>query len=81
MACKSCDSDNQMQFGAEVCFVFTGRRALENAPVYTIQKPVVCLECGFTELAVPTRELQALKVGIGLHSYGSPSQLAGSYNN
>jgi hypothetical protein len=64
MPCKFCESDNQARFGAEVCFVFTGRASLENSPVYTIQKPVVCLDCGFTELAIANRELQSLRDGI-----------------
>ena len=63
MACKSCKSENQTEFVAEISFVGPGRSALERAPVYTIQKPVVCLECGFTELVIPKPELQSLKVG------------------
>ena len=61
MACKVCNSDNQTEFVAEISFVGAGRSALKQAPVYTIQKPLVCLECGFAELVVPKPELLALK--------------------
>ena len=63
VACKACGSENQKGFGAEIAFVFTGLRALQHAPVYTIEKPLVCLECGFTELVIPKPKLQVLKDG------------------
>ena len=61
VACKACGSDNQKWFSAEIAFVLAGRGILENAPVYMVEKPVVCLECGFTELVVPHPKLQVLK--------------------
>ena len=54
-------SDDQLALVAEISFVGPGRSALERAPVYTIQKPVVCFKCGFTELVIPTPELEKLK--------------------
>ncbi len=63
MACKECGTDNQKGFSAEIAFVFNGLGALETAPIYTVAKPVVCLECGFTEFVVPKHTLQVLKDG------------------
>lgn len=61
VACKACGSDNQKGFSAEIAFVFAERDILEKAPVYMVEKPVVCLECGFTELVIPKPKLEALK--------------------
>ncbi len=61
VACKACGSENQKGFSAEIAFVLAGRGILESAPVYMVEKPVVCLECGFTELVVPNPKLQFLK--------------------
>lgn len=63
MACKECGGDNLKGFSAEIAFTFTGQGSLENAPAYTIAKPVVCLECGFTELVVEKHTLQELNGG------------------
>jgi hypothetical protein len=61
VACKVCNSDNQVALVAEISFVAADRRPLDGVPVYLVQKPVICLECGFTELVIPQNDLQALK--------------------
>lgn len=61
MACKNCLSEN--------CQVLTGElsaspRYAKDAsfpPIYVCQDVVVCLECGFAELVIPTAELQQLR--------------------
>lgn len=63
MACKACGSDNQEALCAEIAFALSGRSALESAPVYMAEKPLVCFECGFTELVIPKAKLQMLKTG------------------
>jgi hypothetical protein len=52
-----------MALVAEISFVAAGSGALDREPVYMVQKPVVCLECGFTGLFMPKPELRVIKEG------------------
>lgn len=52
MACKSCGSDNQSEFGAEINIHFPGRKGLDKPAVLVFPKLVVCLDCGFTHLTL-----------------------------
>jgi hypothetical protein len=66
MRCLTCGSENQIVVHAEVAFSFTGCRAvLKNPPVHVVQKPRVCLDCGFVALPIPQGELQRLREGSG----------------
>ena len=60
MACKSCGSDNQSKFGAEINIHFPGRAGLDMPPVLVFPKLLVCLDCGFTEFTVPETEFHRL---------------------
>ena len=63
MSCKSCQSQNQHNFTAEVAIHFPGLKGLDKPIVWVFPKPLVCLDCGFTEFAVPERELRVLVQG------------------
>jgi hypothetical protein len=60
MACKSCRSEKQREFGAEICIHFPGLKNLDKPAVLVFPKLLVCLDCGFTQFTVPEAELQCL---------------------
>jgi hypothetical protein len=75
MSCRSCESDKQQFFAEELTVAFPGVQRMNLAPVYICQKTLVCLDCGFTELVVPTPQLEQINKGMrGLHSTGEPSR-------
>ena len=53
MACKSCGSEKQQYFSGELSVAFLAIEKLKQAPVYVIQKILVCLDCGYVELIDP----------------------------
>ena len=63
MICKHCASENLKSFNGEVAIHFPGLAGLEEPIVWVFPKLSVCLECGFTELTVPERELSVLAHG------------------
>jgi hypothetical protein len=63
MACKSCGSNNQQEFGAEINIHFPGQEALDKPAVLVFPKLLVCLHCGFTEFTVLETELNRLESG------------------
>jgi hypothetical protein len=60
MACKSCHSKNQREFDGELAIHFPGLKGLDKPIVWVFPKLLVCLDCGFTEFAVPESELRQL---------------------
>ena len=60
MACRSCASEKQGQFIAEINIHFSGMKNLDKPSVWVFPKLVVCMECGFTEFFVPESELRLL---------------------
>ena len=60
MVCKSCQSQNQRNLDAEIGIHFPGRKGLDKPPVFVFPKLLVCLDCGFTEFAIPETELRWL---------------------
>ncbi len=64
MACKSCTSAKQHYFSGELSVTFLAVEKLKVAPVYVVQKTLVCLDCGYAELIVPTSELDQLRKGM-----------------
>jgi hypothetical protein len=60
MSCKSCLSQNQREFNGETAIHFIGLKGLEKPIVWVFPRLLVCLDCGFTEFAVPGRELSVL---------------------
>jgi hypothetical protein len=63
LACKGCQSEMQSVLNGEVAIHFPGMKGLEKPIVWVFPKLVVCVHCGFTEFAIPERELQVLKQG------------------
>ena len=64
MACKICGSEKQQLFSGKLSVASLAIEKLKQAPVYVVQKVLVCLDCGYTELIVPTTELAQLRKGI-----------------
>ena len=58
MSCRSCASEKQTEFGAEINIHFPGRKGLDKAALLVFPKLVVCLDCGFTEFTIPENELR-----------------------
>ena len=63
MACRSCESENQTEFGAEIDIQLPGRKDLDKPAVLVFPKLMVCLDCGFTEFAIAETELRLLGEG------------------
>jgi hypothetical protein len=66
MSCKSCQSQNQRNFGAEIALHFPGLKDLDKPIVWMFPKALVCLDCGFAEFTVPEEELRMLVRGMPL---------------
>jgi hypothetical protein len=60
VSCKSCQSQNQRNFTAEVAIHFPGLKGLGKPIVWVFPKPLVCLDCGFTEFAISETQLRQL---------------------
>lgn len=58
--CKSCGTTNQSEFSAEICIHFLEPKDLDKPPMFVFPKIVICLDCGFTEFAMPETELRRL---------------------
>ena len=63
MACKSCASEKQQYFSGELSVAFLAVEKLKQAPVYVVQKILVCLDCGYAEINLPTAQLEQLRKG------------------
>jgi hypothetical protein len=61
MACKSCRSDSQREFGAEINIHIPELRA---PAVLVFPKVVVCLQCGFAEFILVESDLRALAQAV-----------------
>ena len=61
MACKVCKSENTQRFEGELTASLPDLKGLNVPPTYICQGVLVCLDCGFAELVIPTSELRALK--------------------
>jgi hypothetical protein len=64
MACVSCGSEKQREFGAEMNIHFPGREGLDKPAVWVFPKLTVCFDCGSTLFALPKVELRLLENGI-----------------
>jgi hypothetical protein len=65
MLCKSCGSDEQRQFAAEIAIHFPGMGTLNEPHVLVFPMLVVCMNCGKAGFDVTKNELRALS-GPGL---------------
>ncbi len=64
MRCKSCKLERQLAFGAEMIVHFPGMEGLDKPIVWVFPKLLVCMDCGFTEFAIPETELALLASDI-----------------
>jgi hypothetical protein len=58
--CKTCGSDKQSKFTAEVAIHFPGQSGLDKPTVFVFPELLVCLNCGNAESA-PENELRFLR--------------------
>ena len=65
MACVSCRSENQGEFGAEMNIHFPGLEGLNKAGVLVFPKLTVCFDCGSTLFELPEDELRLLEKTSG----------------
>jgi len=63
MLCKSCRSENQRTLNGEIAIHVPGLDGLRKPIVWVFPKLLVCLNCGFTEFAIPEAELRQLAEG------------------
>jgi hypothetical protein len=63
MPCRACKSENLQKFDGELTASLPDPKGVGVPPVYTCQSVLICLDCGFAELVVPTSELHSLKRG------------------
>jgi len=61
MACKSCASNNEREFAAEMNLHIPGAMGKDKPAVLLFPTIVVCLNCGSTEFDIPETELRLLK--------------------
>jgi hypothetical protein len=60
MACKSCGSESQSKFTAEMAIHLPGLKNIDQPPVWVFPELKVCTVCGNTEFVVPPAELRVL---------------------
>jgi hypothetical protein len=63
MPCRACKSENMQKFEGELTASLPDAKKVNVPPVYICQNVLICLDCGFAELMVPTTELHTLKRG------------------
>jgi len=63
MACRSCGSDKQNEFSAEMIIHFPGRDGLDKPAVPVLTKLLVCFTCGCTTFTIPEAEVRLLEKG------------------
>lgn len=61
MACKSCGSDSQGEFGAEINIHIPRTKAPD---ILVFPKVIICLHCGLTEFTLVESELRALAQAV-----------------
>jgi hypothetical protein len=60
MSCKACLSENQRNLNGEIAIHFPGLKGVNKPIIWVFPKLLVCLDCGFTEFAIPETELRQL---------------------
>lgn len=64
MACLSCKSEKQAEFGAEMNIHFPSPEGLDKAGVWVFPKLMVCFDCGSALFAIAETELRLLEGGV-----------------
>jgi hypothetical protein len=62
--CKSCGSDKQSKFIAEIAIHPPGVEGLDQPIVWVFPELTVCFHCGTAEFALPEEELRQLAKGV-----------------
>ncbi len=57
MSCKACSSENQSMFATEIALHLPG---LSTPHVFLSPQVIVCMDCGFTEFAIPEADLRRI---------------------
>jgi len=63
MTCKSCGSENRQEFPSEMVIHFRELKNLSKPTVLAFPELRVCMDCGFTELAIPESVVRQLGKG------------------
>jgi hypothetical protein len=63
MSCLLCASGNHGEFASEIVIHFRGLKNLDKPTVWLFPKLLVCLDCGFSQFAIPQTELALLAGG------------------
>ena len=66
MSCRSCGSEIQAAFGAEMNIHFPGRKGEDTAAVLAYPTLAVCVNCGSTEFTLAESALRRLREGFHL---------------
>lgn len=61
MACRVCHSENMQRLEAELTASLPSLSGLKVPPIYICKNILVCLDCGFAELTIPSTDLLPLK--------------------
>jgi hypothetical protein len=73
MQCKTCGSNNQAEFGAEISVHFPVLKNLDQPPVLVFPKLLICLDCGFVEFTLSESEVLLVATGAQASVFG-PTQ-------
>jgi hypothetical protein len=57
MACKSCQSQTEIELTAEINIHFSGVTNIDKPSVWVFPRLIVCLNCGFVEFVLEPNEL------------------------
>jgi hypothetical protein len=60
MLCKSCGSEKQRKFKAEIAIHFPGRKNVEVPTIWVSPDIIVCLDCGNSLFVIPETELTTM---------------------
>jgi hypothetical protein len=59
--CKNCKSEDVRIFKGELTASSLRIKHVKNEPIYVCRAVLVCVECGLTELIIPSRELERFR--------------------